>query len=111
MHEENRSGPMPGSPPVLALQNIRKSFGDLSVLRDISLAVDQGNVVSVIGPSGSGKSTLLRCATFLESADAGNILYDGQYAMRDGLYGGKKELREFRRRFGLVFQNFNIFPH
>ncbi len=111
MQQENRFGPMPGSPPVLALRNIRKAFGDLSVLRDISLAVDQGNVVSVIGPSGSGKSTLLRCATFLETADAGNILYDGQYAMRDGLYGGKKELREFRRRFGLVFQNFNLFPH
>ena len=97
--------------PVLEMQSIRKSFGETSVLRDISLSVEQGNVVSVIGPSGSGKSTLLRCATFLEKADNGNILYDGQFAMRSGVYAEKKDLRDFRRRFGLVFQNFNLFPH
>ena len=69
------------------------------------------NVISIIGPSGSGKSTLLRCASFLETADGGDILYDGKYAMHDGAYASKAELNRFRTRFGLVFQNFNLFPH
>ena len=98
-------------PSILRIENLQKSFGALSVLKDISLSVDRGNVISIIGPSGSGKSTLLRCATFLERAEGGNILYDGQYAMRDGVYAGKAELNRFRRKFGLVFQNFNLFPH
>ncbi len=98
-------------PSILKIESLQKSFGELSVLKDISLSVDRGNVISIIGPSGSGKSTLLRCATFLERADGGNILYDGQYAMHDGVYAGKSELNLFRRKFGLVFQNFNLFPH
>ena len=99
------------SPSILKIENLQKSFGDLSVLKDISLSVDRGNVVSIIGPSGSGKSTLLRCASFLERADGGNILYDGQYAVRNGVYASNSELKGFRMRFGLVFQNFNLFPH
>ena len=98
-------------PSILRIENLQKSFGTLSVLKDISLSVDRGNVISIIGPSGSGKSTLLRCATFLERAEGGNILYDGQYAMREGVYAGKAEMNSFRRKFGLVFQNFNLFPH
>ena len=62
---------------ILAVNALRKAFGSLQVLKDISLRVEQGNVVSVIGPSGSGKSTLLRCISFLEKADGGDILYDG----------------------------------
>lgn len=96
---------------ILSIRSLQKSFGTLSVLKDISLSVDRGNVISIIGPSGSGKSTLLRCASFLETADGGDILYDGQYAMRDGVYAGKGELNRFRTLFGLVFQNFNLFPH
>ncbi len=96
---------------ILSIRSLQKSFGSLSVLKDISLSVDRGNVISIIGPSGSGKSTLLRCASFLETADGGDILYDGQYAMRDGVYAGKGELNRFRTLFGLVFQNFNLFPH
>ena len=96
---------------ILSIRNLQKSFGELSVLKDISLSVDRGNVISIIGPSGSGKSTLLRCATFLERADGGDILYDGQYAVHDGVYATKAELNRFRMRFGLVFQNFNLFPH
>ena len=96
---------------ILTIRSLQKSFGELSVLKDISLSVDRGNVVSVIGPSGSGKSTLLRCASFLEHADGGDILYDGQYAVKDGVYASKAELNGFRMRFGLVFQNFNLFPH
>ncbi len=98
-------------PSILSIRSLEKSFGSLCVLRDISLSVDRGNVVSVIGPSGSGKSTLLRCAAFLETADGGDILYDGQYALRDGVYAPRAELNRFRRRFGLVFQNFQLFPH
>ena len=81
------------------------------VLRDISMSVEPGNVISIIGPSGSGKSTLLRCSTFLETADGGDILYDGQYALQGGVYASKAELAAFRKRFGLVFQSFNLFPH
>ena len=99
------------APSILEIRSLQKSFGALGVLRDISLSVERGNVVSIIGPSGSGKSTLLRCATFLETADGGDILYDGQYALRGGVYAPKAELGRFRRRFGLVFQNFQLFPH
>ena len=96
---------------ILEIRNLQKSFGSLSVLKDISLSVDRGNVLSIIGPSGSGKSTLLRCASFLETADGGDILYDGQYAVHGGTYASKAELGRFRMLFGLVFQNFNLFPH
>ena len=99
------------APSILSIRALEKSFGALSVLKDISLSVDRGNVISIIGPSGSGKSTLLRCASFLERADGGDILYDGQYAVRDGVYASKAELNRFRTRFGLVFQNFQLFPH
>ena len=73
------------------MKHIKKSFGALDVLRDISLEVDEGEVLSIIGPSGSGKSTLLRCATGLETQDGGEIIKNG--------------------KIGLVFQNFNLFPH
>ncbi len=100
-----------GTPSILTIRNLQKSFGDLSVLKDISLSVDRGNVVAIIGPSGSGKSTLLRCVSFLETVDNGEILYDGQVAFRGGKYASKAELNRFRTKFGLVFQNFNLFPH
>ena len=96
---------------ILSMKNIRKAFDGLTVLRDISFEVDKGDVVSVIGPSGSGKSTLLRCATLLETPDGGDVIYDGRYAVKNGVSAHRKELREIRRCFGLVFQNFNLFPH
>ena len=99
------------APSILSIRGLQKSFGSFSVLEDISLSVDQGNVISIIGPSGSGKSTLLRCACFLERADGGDILYNGEYAMKNGVYASKAELNRFRTRFGLVFQNFQLFPH
>ncbi len=99
------------NPSILSIRKLEKQFGDNRVLRDISLSVERGNVLSIIGPSGSGKSTLLRCASFLERADGGDILYDGQYAVKEGVYASKAELNRFRTRFGLVFQNFQLFPH
>ena len=97
--------------PVVAVDHAQKSFGDVQVLRDISLAVNPGEVVAIIGPSGGGKSTLLRCMTLLERMDSGNLSYGDLAICRDGSYGDKKVLVEARQRFGLVFQNYNLFPH
>ena len=101
---------------ILEMKNIEKGFEDCDVLHDISLNVDKGEVVSIIGPSGSGKSTLLRCATFLEKIDSGSITYNGKTVVSNGpdgkaVYAGKKEIAKVKNCFGLVFQNFNLFPH
>ena len=101
---------------LLELNHVEKSFDGLSVLKDISMSVGEGEIVSIIGPSGSGKSTLLRCATMLETMDSGEVIYLGKKAAwtgRDGkvVYAGKNELKEIKSQYGLVFQNFNLFPH
>ena len=96
---------------ILELRHIRKSFDGQGVLEDISLSVPAGSVTAIIGPSGSGKSTLLRCATLLETADGGDIVYEGKLAATDGVYAPKSELHAIRRYFGLVFQSYNLFPH
>ena len=101
---------------ILEMKNIQKAFGELRVLRDISVSVDAGEVVSIIGPSGSGKSTLLRCATFLETVDGGEIRYEGEPAVTTDEYGNAHyaspdKLRALKRYYGLVFQQFNLFPH
>ncbi|WP_312636478.1 amino acid ABC transporter ATP-binding protein [Oscillibacter sp.] len=100
---------------VMELNGVRKSFdGTAEVLRDISVSVDKGEVVAIIGPSGSGKSTLLRCATLLTEMDGGELSYSGNKAAWNDargrtVYAG--DLKKIRRCFGLVFQNFNLFPH
>ena len=101
---------------ILEMKNIEKSFDDCEVLHDISLCVDSGEVVSIIGRSGSGKSTLLRCATFLEKIDRGTISYNGieiAHTPEGGraVYAHKKHIAKAKSCFGLVFQNFNLFPH
>lgn len=100
---------------ILEIEHCRKSFGNLHVLKDISFEVQEGQVLAIIGPSGSGKSTLLRCATMLETMDAGSLSYMGNFACQDAdgmsLYKSKAKLRELSQNFGLVFQNFNLFPH
>ena len=101
---------------IFEMKNIRKAFGQTEVLKDISMNVDAGEVVSIIGPSGSGKSTLLRCGTFLEQIDGGEIRYMDQTAILAGEgkadpYADKAKLEKNRQYFGLVFQQFNLFPH
>lgn len=91
--------------------NIKKSFGKNCVLRDISLEIEKGEVVSIIGPSGSGKTTFLRCAAMLETPDSGVLEYDGVIGFDNGYRIDKKSFIEARSKFGMVFQNFNLFPH
>ncbi|MDR0409139.1 MAG: amino acid ABC transporter ATP-binding protein [Spirochaetaceae bacterium] len=93
------------------VENLSKSFDGLAVLKNISFSVKQGEVAAIIGPSGSGKSTLLRCVTHLETVDTGSITIDGDAMTQDGVYAPAAALRKICLKVGLVFQNFNLFPH
>ncbi len=92
--------------PLVSIVDVRKSFGANEVLKGVSLPVEKGDVVAIIGRSGSGKSTLLRCVNGLETHDAGSIMVDG---LEVG--GAKTDMRALRRHVGMVFQQFNLFPH
>ena len=100
---------------LLKLEHAVKTFGDNTVLKDVSLEVQKGQVVGIIGASGGGKSTLLRCCTLLETLTDGSLSYGDLVVAKSengvARYADKATLKQARMRFGLVFQNFNLFPH
>ena len=93
---------------ILEVNNLKKGFGATDVLKGVSFSLEQGQVLAIIGSSGSGKTTLLRCLNFLETPDAGEIRVNGQLLTGENL--SEDQIRQNRLHFGLVFQNFNLFP-
>ena len=91
---------------ILEVKNLKKKFGSVSVLKDVSFSLEEGQVLAIIGSSGSGKTTLLRCLNFLETPDSGEIYVNGKQLLSQS----EEEIRQNRLHFGLVFQNFNLFP-
>ena len=91
---------------MIKVENLRKSFQGMEVLKDVSITINKGDVVCVIGPSGSGKSTFLRCLNMLEKPSSGKIIFDGE-----DLAAPKANLNLHRQKMGMVFQQFNLFPH
>ncbi|MGB4440010.1 MAG: ATP-binding cassette domain-containing protein, partial [Sedimentibacter sp.] len=91
---------------MIEIKNLRKSFGDNEVLKNVSAKINKGDKVVIIGPSGSGKSTLLRCMNLLETPSSGSIIFEGQ-----DLTDKKCDINKIRQKMGMVFQHFNLFPH
>ena len=96
---------------LLEVKNLKKNFGTTEVLKGISFSLNEGEVLTIIGNSGSGKTTLLRCLNSLERADSGEIIVDGKVLFDGGIVAKKQESADEKLRFGMVFQNFNLFPH
>jgi polar amino acid transport system ATP-binding protein len=96
---------------IIEVSNLKKSYGNLDVLKEITFHVDKNEVVAVIGPSGSGKSTMLRSLVHLEEIDAGSICVSGDYLVQDGIYSKPQEVKQITAKMGMVFQHFNLFPH
>ena len=100
------------SEEIIKVENLKKTFNDnLKILKGISFSVEKGEVLSIIGPSGSGKSTMLRCISQLEDVTDGSITICGKKLVENGIYADKKLKHEIILKSGLVFQNFNLFPH
>lgn len=97
--------------PIIEVNQLKKSFDSLEVLKEVSFDVQAGEVIAVIGPSGSGKSTMLRSLIHLEEVSGGTIRILGQALVEDGSYASGKEIRTITDRMGMVFQHFNLFPH
>ena len=92
---------------MLEIQNLHKAFDGVDVLKGVSLSVEKGDVVAILGPSGSGKTTFLRCINFLETADQGELIFDGEvFSLHDA---SKKDIGRLRKKTAFVFQNYNLF--
>jgi len=96
---------------IIEVSNLKKSFGTLEVLKNITFNVEKNEVVAVIGPSGSGKSTMLRSLVHLEEINAGSIMVSDEYLVKDGIYAKPQDLKRITSKMGMVFQHFNLFPH
>ncbi|MEK4229046.1 amino acid ABC transporter ATP-binding protein [Solibacillus sp. FSL H8-0538] len=96
---------------LIEISNLKKSFDQLQVLKQISFNIEKNDVVAVIGPSGSGKSTMLRSLVHLEQINGGSILVEGDYLVKDGVYAKPQEVKKITAKMGMVFQHFNLFPH
>lgn len=96
---------------LIEVSDLKKSFGQLEVLKRITFEVNKNDVVAVIGPSGSGKSTMLRSLVHLEEINGGSICVSGDYLVKDGVYAKPQELKQVTGKMGMVFQHFNLFPH
>ncbi|MDG5472902.1 amino acid ABC transporter ATP-binding protein [Jeotgalibacillus sp. ET6] len=96
---------------MLSVENLHKSFGEMNVLKGIDLSIEKGSVVAIIGPSGSGKTTMLRCFNALEMPDKGTIQFEQDFKLSFDKAPSKKEILQLRRKSGMVFQSYNLFPH
>lgn len=96
---------------IIEVNNLKKVFGQLEVLKSISFNVNPSEVVAVIGPSGSGKSTMLRSLVHLEEANGGSVRVGDKYLVKDGVYSSNQQIKAITSRMGMVFQHFNLFPH
>jgi len=96
---------------IIEVSHLKKSFGSLNVLKDVSFTVEKGDVIAILGSSGSGKSTLLRCLIDLEKIDDGTITVDGDTFVKNGVYMPNKIVKDATMKMGMVFQHFNLFPH
>ncbi|WP_028560290.1 amino acid ABC transporter ATP-binding protein [Paenibacillus pinihumi] len=96
---------------IIQVTNLKKSFGSLDVLKNVSFEVNKSEVIAVIGPSGSGKSTMLRSLVNLEQINGGSIRIQNQYLVKDGSYANQQQIKSITSGMGMVFQHFNLFPH
>lgn len=96
---------------LIQIQDLKKSFGSLEVLKRITFDVEKNDVIAVIGPSGSGKSTMLRSLVHLEQINGGSVIIDGDYLVKDGVYPKPQHIKDITSKMGMVFQHFNLFPH
>ncbi|MDH6353480.1 MULTISPECIES: amino acid ABC transporter ATP-binding protein [Brevibacillus] len=96
---------------IIQVTNLKKSFGELAVLKDVSFEINKNDVVAVIGPSGSGKSTMLRSLVYLEQVNGGSIRVTDDFLVQDGVYSPQQQIKRITAKMGMVFQHFNLFPH